>query len=437
MHGLVKPWAVLSIISGLLMAVASGANAVGWSDRAPMQEPRQEVAVAELDGQVYVIGGFRQDASVADTVEAYDPVSDTWTFIAPFPVPIHHAAAINANGKLYVVGGCTDPFVPLPTLFEYDAIGNSWIQRASMPAPRCSMAAAVVNGKIYVAGGSPPIREQEFTAYDPVLNEWSVLSDMPTGRNHLAAGARGGNFYAIGGRSGGIEGVLSVVEEYDPDTGLWATKTPMPTARGGVASATLGQYILVFGGEGNPQLPIGVFEAVEAYDVDNDTWLVMPPMPTARHGIGAAVIGSSVHVPGGADNQGLGVSARHEIFEASGISDFMGVFCDVRVDKETYGVGDEVVAAKIRVANLLNEPVKVELKSWLGSPSGETSVLNLGSTGLLMLPPGIDFDLAPLSLLSVTNETVAGKYEYGCRTLNQVTGKESTLHFDKFDIVVQ
>jgi len=43
-----------------------------WLTRARMPLARQEVGVAGLDGKVYVIGGFRQGGSAADTLEVYD-----------------------------------------------------------------------------------------------------------------------------------------------------------------------------------------------------------------------------------------------------------------------------------------------------------------------------------------------------------------------------
>jgi N-acetylneuraminic acid mutarotase len=422
----------------VLLLVVFDAHAVGWSDRAPMPVPRQEVAVAELNGLVYVIGGYRQDASVADNVDVYDPYTDSWSIAAPLPLPIHHAAAMNAGGKLYVVGGCRYPFVPLATVFEYEPVSDSWIQRASMPSQRCSLAVAELDGKIYAMGGSPPLREHDFAVYDPLFDQWTVLPDMPSGRNHLAAGVSGGRIYALGGRTGGISGILSVVEEYDPGTGIWATKTPMPTARGGVASATLAQYIVVFGGEGNSLDPDGVFEETEAYDSIADKWISLPPMPTPRHGIGAALVGQLVYIPGGASQQGLAVTGIQEIFDAEGISSFMGVFCDVSVNQQSYETGQDVIASRIRVANLAKQSVKVELKAWVEGPpsSPATPVLNLGATGSLTLPPGVDTDLAPIPLFSVTTETNPGLYQFGCRTLNQITGAESALTIDLFDITI-
>jgi hypothetical protein len=44
----------------------------------------------------------------------------------------------------------------------------------------------------------------------------------------------------------------------------------------------------------------GTFEENEAYDPATASWTTLTPLPTPRHGIGAAVINDVVYVPGGA-----------------------------------------------------------------------------------------------------------------------------------------
>ena len=39
---------------------------------------------------------------------------------------------------------------------------------------------------------------------------------------------------------------------------------------------------------------------LEAYDPATDTWEELAPLPTPRHGFGAATIGESVYLPAGA-----------------------------------------------------------------------------------------------------------------------------------------
>ena len=63
-------------------------------------------------------------------------------------------------------------------------------------------------------------------------------------------------------------------------------------------ASVVGGRIYVFGGEATD----GTFGENEAYDPARDTWQAMAPMPTARHGLGSAVMHGSIYViSGGAD----------------------------------------------------------------------------------------------------------------------------------------
>jgi hypothetical protein len=71
----------------------------------------------------------------------------------------------------------------------------------------------------------------------------------------------------------------------------------------------------VFGGEGNAAAPSGNFPQVELYDPRADRWEALAPMPTPRHGIGAAAFDGRIFVPGGATVQGFGAVNVHEAFD--------------------------------------------------------------------------------------------------------------------------
>ena len=45
-----------------------------------------------------------------------------------------------------------------------------------------------------------------------------------------------------------------------------------------------------------------------------DSLQSMPAMPIPRHGIGAAVLGDRIYVPGGATVQGFGVTPAHQVY---------------------------------------------------------------------------------------------------------------------------
>lgn len=179
--------------------------------------------------------------------------------------------------------------------------------------PRAAPMAAVVDGTVYVAGGTPGGSELE--AYNVGRDSWTRRASMPTPRNHVAGAAIGRLLYAVGGRP---PNTLAVLEAYDPAADRWAAREPMPTGRSGHAAAVVRGCLYVFGGEGNPQRPDGVFPEVEVYDPRSDSWSSLAPMPTPRHGIGAAAVGNTIYVPGGASVQGLGVTPVLEAYTVPG-----------------------------------------------------------------------------------------------------------------------
>lgn len=50
------------------------------------------------------------------------------------------------------------------------------------------------------------------------------------------------------------------------------------------------------------------------YDRTINTWVAKAPMPTARHGIGAAVVDGRIYVPGGAQEPGFAATDVNEVF---------------------------------------------------------------------------------------------------------------------------
>lgn len=52
----------------------------------------------------------------------------------------------------------------------------------------------------------------------------------------------------------------------------------------------------------------------EAYDPETDRWQTMIPMPTARHGLGTAMVGDRIYVIGGGPQPGGSFSNVNEVF---------------------------------------------------------------------------------------------------------------------------
>ncbi|HEX5940273.1 MAG TPA: kelch repeat-containing protein, partial [Dehalococcoidia bacterium] len=290
-----------------------------WSELSPLPDgPRQELGVAALGGEVYTVGGFDSSGSITPIVEVYNPDTEEWREVASVPAEMHHANVAVVGERLYVVGFETGPFVGDGRVFEYDPAADSWTQKTSMPAgtERGASGVAVIDDLIYVAGGfRDGAAVSDFSRYDPAADAWEELPDLPSNLDHLTAGAIDGIFYTAGGRAGSIQSHTGETWAFDPATNEWMRKADLPTSRAGIAGAVLDGKFYVFGGEGNFSDPTGVFNQIEAYDPEADTWELVGTMESPRHGTGAAVIGSFICIPGGADVQAFGAVATADVFQ--------------------------------------------------------------------------------------------------------------------------
>ena len=120
-----------------------------------------------------------------------------------------------------------------------------------------------------------------------------------------------GRVHVIGGRVDSFHTNSNLHHTWDPSADKWTARNPLPTARSGHGAVLVGQRIFVMGGEGTNR----VFGQNEAYDVAQDRWEQFAPMRTPRHGLGAAAIGNTIYVAGGGAVVGGGIqSAVQEAF---------------------------------------------------------------------------------------------------------------------------
>ncbi|MGH9674344.1 MAG: hypothetical protein ACRD44_14275, partial [Bryobacteraceae bacterium] len=135
--------------------IAVGAPDAGaWSTRSQLLEANSEMAVGELAGKVFVLGGYPASRQTQSSVQVYDPAEDRWERTAPMPIGLNHNMAASTGGKLYMIGGQTTDAGAgnfSDRVFEYDPATRAWRERARMPAARGAGVAVVAGGKIYVA----------------------------------------------------------------------------------------------------------------------------------------------------------------------------------------------------------------------------------------------------------------------------------------------
>src|SRR4029079_11839515 len=163
-----------------------------------------------------------------------------------------------------------------------------------MVRPRAAGAAAVVGGKIVVVGGLG--LDGQLVPQTDVFDgtRWVETKPIPTPRDHLAAVANDRFIFAIGGRKIDPSQNLPVMESYAPLTNQWFQWPQMPTARGGLGAALIGNVIYTVGGE----TPTEALNPVETFTFNGPlagAWARSDPMRTPRHGVAVESIGSSLY----------------------------------------------------------------------------------------------------------------------------------------------
>jgi N-acetylneuraminic acid mutarotase len=293
--------AVLGAIGAwvLVATAALAAPPVGvgeWEGRPPSAVAREEGSFVEVGGHFYL--AFGRDDLIQ---EVYDPASGAWTTAGPVPENLSHVQGVEVGGRIYYPGGFAfGPRRDVGTMHIYDPAEGDWSTGASMPLGRERGAGGVaaVAGKIYYLGGLrlPQVAVPWVDVYDTATDTWTTLPDMPRARDHVAVAAMDGALYAIGGRVADPAVSVDATDRYDIAAGTWSTGlAPIPTPRAGAAVAPFGQELVVIGGShGYVSL-----RTVEAYDVAEDSWRTLAPMPTARDGIQAVVFDGDVYVAGG------------------------------------------------------------------------------------------------------------------------------------------
>ncbi|HEY4407814.1 MAG TPA: kelch repeat-containing protein [Xanthobacteraceae bacterium] len=299
----------VTAIMGLVFAATAQSQTPvapgSWTVKAPLPVARNEVVAVALNDKIYVMGGSypRQKYDVADNGE-YDPAVDRWRARAPMPHGLNHPGAAALNGRIYVIGGFTGSNHDGVNngAFEYDPAADAWRALPPLEGPRGSIAVAAVAGKIHALGGRR--NETDVVAaheiYDPATGKWSEAAALPRGRDHMAAVVVEGKIHLVGGRFGANEDMTGLHDIYDPASSAWTSAPAVPTPRGGGAGTLFQGMIVFLGGEDDKR----TYDENEGFDLRSNRWVRLAPMPTGRHGFGAAALGKYLYIASGAKGRG-------------------------------------------------------------------------------------------------------------------------------------
>jgi N-acetylneuraminic acid mutarotase len=279
-----------------------------WTSRTRAAVARIGHGTIATNGRIYVFGGMNS-TGVLNSLEIYNPSTNTWSSGAPMPVATGGMSfVLGSNGYIYMFGGITSTHVS--TTYRYTPSTNTWTALAGMPVALFEAAAAgTTNGKIYVFGGEPSTALGTSTSgtwiYDIATNTWSTGANMPLGvQQHSAITGADGRIYIIGGRSLSSKEPVGLVQIYNPTTNTWTSGAAMPLPKvqfGAVRAADNRIYII--GGKAKKDNSTGpYFHSVEIYNPSTNTWATGPVIRVPLGQQTAAKLSDNLYAISGSDD---------------------------------------------------------------------------------------------------------------------------------------
>jgi hypothetical protein len=169
-----------------------------------MPDQRQQfMAVTGPDGRIYVLGGYDLELDLLNSVDVYNPTTNTWSTAASMITARSlFGATLGADGRIYVLGG-SGQNSSLSSVEAYDPQANTWTHVTDLPtASQGGTAVTGADGKIYLLGGFFPIPGvvPQVQVYDPTSNTWNFAPDLLTKlADASAALGSNGQIYVFGG----------------------------------------------------------------------------------------------------------------------------------------------------------------------------------------------------------------------------------------------
>ena len=291
--------AILAV--GLVVALAVGlaafvgtrgtgnarAEPAPWMFARSMSQRRSYIAAAELDGNIYAVGGMvGETGRFLAVAQRFDPRKNSWTGLPRLPEPVRAAAGAALDGDMYVIGGQSEGGDGRQ-VYAFDVARGSWEQRAPLPEPRFNLSAVAFQNRIYAMGGFSGSQEHaDVFVYDPGANAWSRGAPLPAPNHTFGAVVFRGEIWAIGGRRG--ERILRDVWIYDPRSQRWRRGSSLPKPMELVGAAVVGSEIHV------------IWEGVyQIYDARTGRWSGGPRPLVTRHALKAFVLDGSIYTVGG------------------------------------------------------------------------------------------------------------------------------------------
>jgi len=181
----------------------------------PMPEPRANFACVALGKKLYVIGGSERlkngSLAVTNTTWIFDASTDRWTEGTPMPTP-READATLVTGPFIVIAGGFDGRLTRDEVQAFNPLTNTWSSLPSLIRPQSAHTSAFLNHFLLLFGDySNP---EEILSYDLITKKSEVftLGFEPT--RHAASAVVGEQIYIFGGKNAADTTPLDLIQVY-------------------------------------------------------------------------------------------------------------------------------------------------------------------------------------------------------------------------------
>ena len=230
-----------------------------WSAGVSLPTAVEQGVGAVVRGKLYIIGGSTDRCStVTSAVWAFNPMTKVWSSKSAMPTARCDMGVAVENNIIYVIGGYSPNGggTRLDTVESYNPATDTWTAEAPLLNGKSEPSVGLVGNKtigftIVAADGFTSSNDTgDNEGYNASINTWSSLKSDPTARNGAFTGPKGPRLYVVGGYDGGPPGTPAddLNESFNVKTNSWKTLAPMPQAAVLGGSAVYRGLLYCFGG---------------------------------------------------------------------------------------------------------------------------------------------------------------------------------------------
>ncbi|MEM6731432.1 MAG: kelch repeat-containing protein, partial [Myxococcota bacterium] len=260
-------------------------------------------AAVVVDDDLYLLGGTL-GAGASDAVSTmyrYRSETGTWDSLAPLPEASMRGSVVAVGRSIYYLGGVGVDEEVSKRAFVYSIDEDVWSSDIDLPFPRAGHGALLFGDKIFVSGGGDDSGGANAVfahEYFPAVGRFSA--PLPLALRDMSVVTVNDQIYVLGGVDTSGQSIDSVYR-FDTFAGTWSIESPMTTERRGGTAAVVEDFIYVFGGTtstGSGVVPCG-FADSERYDLRTDTWSPIAPLPYSARDLSSFVVDGFIFVVGG------------------------------------------------------------------------------------------------------------------------------------------